>query len=255
MGDMTSRPVWAMLPVTRTTHMDSTATRRGAGPSRGACTAWSLAVFGLTCKRQTNTGQRSPPNVPKRGHVISTRPESSHPFGNHDDAKQNHSPLVHLVSSVPALPQVSSRSRAARNCSARWLANVLRSRWRGQSWTFPRSSYRPARRRIPRPCFGGSRYAEAHIEYFELMTRHSMPSWSSLIKMAPMFDLLIPFASHLYTPQYCTIKSKLLPAHRHYQLTHSRGVKAYAACCLAEVLRLYAPDAPYTPSDVRVRRA
>lgn len=30
-----------------------------------------------------------------------------------------------------------------------------------------------------------------------------------------------------------------------------RGVKAYAACCLAEVLRLYAPDAPYTPSDVR----
>lgn len=31
----------------------------------------------------------------------------------------------------------------------------------------------------------------------------------------------------------------------------SRGVKAYTACCLADLLRLYAPDAPY--SDVQLR--
>ncbi|KAF9255405.1 hypothetical protein L218DRAFT_884207 [Marasmius fiardii PR-910] len=30
-----------------------------------------------------------------------------------------------------------------------------------------------------------------------------------------------------------------------------RGVKAYAACCLADILRLYAPDAPYTQSELR----
>lgn len=31
----------------------------------------------------------------------------------------------------------------------------------------------------------------------------------------------------------------------------SRGVKAYAACCLADLLRLYAPDAPYTADELR----
>ncbi|PCH44760.1 hypothetical protein WOLCODRAFT_78395 [Wolfiporia cocos MD-104 SS10] len=30
-----------------------------------------------------------------------------------------------------------------------------------------------------------------------------------------------------------------------------RGVKAYAACCLADLLRLYAPDAPYTHNELR----
>ncbi|GMK53875.1 hypothetical protein CspeluHIS016_0104610 [Cutaneotrichosporon spelunceum] len=30
-----------------------------------------------------------------------------------------------------------------------------------------------------------------------------------------------------------------------------RGVKAFAACCLAELLRLYAPDAPYTADELR----
>ncbi|KAG6833054.1 hypothetical protein H0H87_012065 [Tephrocybe sp. NHM501043] len=29
------------------------------------------------------------------------------------------------------------------------------------------------------------------------------------------------------------------------------GVKAYAACCLADILRLYAPDAPYTQAELR----
>lgn len=30
-----------------------------------------------------------------------------------------------------------------------------------------------------------------------------------------------------------------------------RTVKAYIACCLADMLRLYAPDAPYTPAELR----
>ncbi|CAK5272282.1 unnamed protein product [Mycena citricolor] len=37
-----------------------------------------------------------------------------------------------------------------------------------------------------------------------------------------------------------------------YILLHKdRGVKAYAACCLADILRLTAPDAPYTPGELR----
>ncbi|KAJ7039761.1 armadillo-type protein [Mycena alexandri] len=34
-------------------------------------------------------------------------------------------------------------------------------------------------------------------------------------------------------------------------LHKDRGVKAYAACCLADILRLTAPDAPYTQSELR----
>jgi sister chromatid cohesion protein PDS5 len=34
-------------------------------------------------------------------------------------------------------------------------------------------------------------------------------------------------------------------------LHKDRGVKAHAACCLADILRLYAPDAPYTQTELR----
>lgn len=34
-------------------------------------------------------------------------------------------------------------------------------------------------------------------------------------------------------------------------LHKDRGVKAYTACCLADVLRLYAPDAPYTQNELK----
>jgi sister-chromatid-cohesion protein PDS5 len=34
-------------------------------------------------------------------------------------------------------------------------------------------------------------------------------------------------------------------------LHKDRGVKAFAACCLADILRLYAPDAPYTQPELR----
>ncbi|KAG6332171.1 hypothetical protein ID866_6918 [Astraeus odoratus] len=34
-------------------------------------------------------------------------------------------------------------------------------------------------------------------------------------------------------------------------LHKDRGVKAFVACCLADILRLYAPDAPYTQSELR----
>ena len=34
-------------------------------------------------------------------------------------------------------------------------------------------------------------------------------------------------------------------------LHKDRGVKAYAACCLADLLRLYAPDAPYTRDELQ----
>lgn len=33
-------------------------------------------------------------------------------------------------------------------------------------------------------------------------------------------------------------------------LHKDRGVKAYAACCMADLLRLYAPDAPYTQDEL-----
>ena len=38
----------------------------------------------------------------------------------------------------------------------------------------------------------------------------------------------------------------------HIYLHRDKGVKAYAACCLADLLRLYAPDAPYTALELKV---
>ena len=36
-------------------------------------------------------------------------------------------------------------------------------------------------------------------------------------------------------------------------LHKERGVKAYIACCLVDILRLYAPEAPYTERELKVR--
>jgi sister-chromatid-cohesion protein PDS5 len=33
-----------------------------------------------------------------------------------------------------------------------------------------------------------------------------------------------------------------------------KGVRAYTACCVVDILRICAPDAPFMPSQLRVRR-
>jgi sister-chromatid-cohesion protein PDS5 len=39
----------------------------------------------------------------------------------------------------------------------------------------------------------------------------------------------------------------------HTLLLHKeKGVRAYLACCLADILRLYAPEAPYTEVELKV---
>lgn len=39
----------------------------------------------------------------------------------------------------------------------------------------------------------------------------------------------------------------------HQLLGHKdKGVRAYTACCVADILRLCAPDAPFTPSQLKV---
>lgn len=34
-----------------------------------------------------------------------------------------------------------------------------------------------------------------------------------------------------------------------------KGVKAYAACCMVDILKICAPDAPFTPSQLKVSRS
>lgn len=53
-------------------------------------------------------------------------------------------------------------------------------------------------------------------------------------------DSLVPYAKQLASSGLLTHKEK--------------GVKAWTACCLVDVLRLCAPDAPYTASQLKVRR-
>lgn len=42
-------------------------------------------------------------------------------------------------------------------------------------------------------------------------------------------------------------------AHRNLLHHKDRGVKAYAACCLVDLLRLFVPDAPFTDDQLKVR--
>lgn len=51
-------------------------------------------------------------------------------------------------------------------------------------------------------------------------------------------DSLVPIAKQLASSGLLTHKEK--------------GVKAWTACCLVDVLRLCAPDAPYTASQLKV---
>lgn len=42
-------------------------------------------------------------------------------------------------------------------------------------------------------------------------------------------------------------------AHRHLLQHKDSGVKAYTACCLVDILRLFVPDAPFTSDQLKVR--
>lgn len=44
-------------------------------------------------------------------------------------------------------------------------------------------------------------------------------------------------------------------AHRNLLQHKDRGVRAYTACCLVDILRLYVPDAPFTSDQLKVRSA
>lgn len=52
-------------------------------------------------------------------------------------------------------------------------------------------------------------------------------------------DSLLPVAKELASQQLLSHKD--------------RGVKAWSACCLVDILRLCAPDAPYTGKELKVR--
>lgn len=51
------------------------------------------------------------------------------------------------------------------------------------------------------------------------------------------------------THSLSTVRKELI--HPTILLHKDKGVRAYAACCLADLLRLYAPDAPYTQAELR----
>ncbi|KAF8582552.1 ARM repeat-containing protein [Ramaria rubella] len=51
------------------------------------------------------------------------------------------------------------------------------------------------------------------------------------------------------TKSLSTVRKELIQVQ--ILLHKDKGVKAYAACCLADILRLYAPDAPYTNDELR----
>ena len=82
--------------------------------------------------------------------------------------------------------------------------------------------------------------AGRQIPLTELLKRLSTLGTEIQIAKQEEFDAtsLDKTAKELVSPQ--------LLAHK------DRGVKAWTAHCLVDVLKLYAPDAPYTPTELKV---
>ncbi|PPQ74839.1 hypothetical protein CVT26_005219 [Gymnopilus dilepis] len=78
----------------------------------------------------------------------------------------------------------------------------------------------------------------------------SLPTDTLLTKLKTLHTQLAALdQENVDTSSLSTARSELI--HTSLLLHKDRGVKAYTACCLADILRLYAPEAPYTQHELR----
>ncbi|KAG2003330.1 cohesin-associated protein Pds5 [Coprinopsis cinerea AmutBmut pab1-1] len=96
---------------------------------------------------------------------------------------------------------------------------------------------------------GGQPSPRKKLEFREKLTGKGLSTDALLKKLKTLHDQLAALEQeHVEVKSLDTAKKELISAS--LLLHKERGVKAYTACCLADILRLYAPDAPYTPAEL-----
>ena len=97
---------------------------------------------------------------------------------------------------------------------------------------------------------GGNASGKKRLAFHEKLSGKAVTTDALLKKLNTLHQQLASLEQeHVDVNSLSTVRTELI--HTSLLLHKDRGVKAYTACCLADILRLYAPEAPYTQHELR----
>ncbi|KAI0280430.1 armadillo-type protein [Russula aff. rugulosa BPL654] len=97
---------------------------------------------------------------------------------------------------------------------------------------------------------GGGQASPQKLKFHDKLVGKGLSTDALLKKLKTLHTQLADLdQDRVDTATLATVRKELV--HNTILLHKDRGVKAYAACCLADILRLFAPDAPYTHNELR----
>ncbi|KAH9968243.1 armadillo-type protein [Russula dissimulans] len=97
---------------------------------------------------------------------------------------------------------------------------------------------------------GGGQTSPQKLKFYDKLVGKGLSTDALLKKLKNLHTQLADLdQDRIDTATLATVRKELI--HNTILLHKDRGVKAYAACCLADILRLFAPDAPYTHNELR----
>ncbi|KAH9985602.1 armadillo-type protein [Russula vinacea] len=97
---------------------------------------------------------------------------------------------------------------------------------------------------------GGGQASPQKLKFHDKLVGKGLSTDALLKKLKNLHTQLADLdQDRVDTATLATVRKELI--HNTILLHKDRGVKAYAACCLADILRLFAPDAPYTHNELR----
>ncbi|KAI0251942.1 armadillo-type protein [Lactifluus subvellereus] len=97
---------------------------------------------------------------------------------------------------------------------------------------------------------GGGQASPQKLKFHDKLVGKGLSTDALLKKLKNLHTQLAELdQDRVDTASLTTVRKELI--HNTILLHKDRGVKAYAACCLADILRLFAPDAPYTHNELR----
>lgn len=93
---------------------------------------------------------------------------------------------------------------------------------------------------------------KVRLQFKQPLTTKGLAASELLKRLKALHQELADIDQDLIDPSSLdTVAEKLIS---HSLLLHKeKGVKAYLGCCLVDILRLYAPKAPYTEAELKVR--
>lgn len=97
---------------------------------------------------------------------------------------------------------------------------------------------------------GGGQASPQKLKFHDKLVGKGLSTDALLKKLKNLHTQLADLdQERVDTATLATVRKELI--HNTILLHKDRGVKAYTACCLADILRLFAPDAPYTHNELR----